>query len=307
MKTLNSIEEYIGNTPIIRLLKIEQKLNIKNKIYAKLEMLNPSGSVKARVAKEMISSALEHYIITKSSTVIEPTSGNTGIALAMICATLGMRFIAVMPQNVSPERQKLIKAYGGEVILTSSKLGMNGAIMKALEIRDEVGGYIPSQFENKLNPLTHYKTTGKEIYDDLDGNIDIVISTIGTGGTISGCSKYIKEKKPIITIGIEPSESPLITKGYVGSHKIEGIGPNFISKVLNLKYVDKVICVSYEESLEFARMLAKEEGLFVGISSGATLAGCVKYLKEHKVENKDVVIILPDGGERYLSGELIEL
>ena len=307
MKTLNSIEEYIGNTPIIRLLKIEQNLNIKNKIYAKLEMFNPSGSVKARVAKEMISSALEHNIITKSSTIIEPTSGNTGIALSMICATLGMKFIAVMPENMSLERQKLIKAYGGEVVLTSSKLGMNGAIMKALEIKNEVGGYIPSQFENKSNPITHYKTTGKEIYDDLDGNIDIFISTIGTGGTITGCSKYIKEKKPIITIGIEPLESPLITKGHVGSHKIEGIGPNFISKVLNLKYVDKVICVSYEESLEFARMLAKEEGLFVGISSGSTLAGCVKYLKEHKVENKDVVIILPDGGERYLSGELIEL
>ena len=156
-------------------------------------MFNPSGSVKARIAKEMISSALEHNIITKSSTIIEPTSGNTGIALSMICATLGMRFIAVMPENMSLERQKLIKAYGGEVLLTSSKLGMNGAIMKALEIKNEVGGYIPSQFENKSNPLTHYKTTGKEIYDDLDGNIDIFISTIGTGGTITGCSKYIKE------------------------------------------------------------------------------------------------------------------
>lgn len=305
MKIYNSMLEVTGNTPLVRMKKIEEKYNIKNTLLAKVEMFNPSGSVKVRPAKNMLMKALHEHIINEDSTIIEATSGNMGIALAFACATLGLKFIAVMPESMSVERRKLIKAYGAEIVLTEPSLGMKGAVEKALELKEELNGFIPSQFENTNNPMSHYIETANEILIDTEGTVDIVVSGIGTGGTISGIGRNLKENKDVIMVGVEPASSPLISKGVAGKHKIQGIGANFIPDTLDLKVVDTVLCVTDEASLAFSRELAILEGMFVGISSGAALAGAIEYIKENEIKDKVIVVILPDTGERYLSTELV--
>lgn len=303
MKIYNSIIELTGNTPLVRLNKIEEKYDLKNRVLVKLEMFNPSGSIKVRPAKNMILKALHDGIITKDTILIEATSGNMGIALSFVAATLNMNFIAVMPSNVSVERIKLIKAYGGEIVFTEPKYGMDGAVKKAVELADEYNGFIVSQFENADNPNAHYLTTANEILNDTEGQIDVFVSGVGTGGTISGVAKRLKEKKDVVVIGVEPADSPLLTKGYHDLHKITGIGANFIPKNLDFKMLDYIVDVTEQNALNFTKELAKEEGIFVGISSGAALAGAVEYIKEKKIKDKTIVVILPDTGERYLSLE----
>jgi cysteine synthase A len=305
MKIYNSLLELTGNTPLVRLSKIEEKYNIENTLLAKVEMFNPSGSVKVRPARNMLLKALHDNIIDENSVIIEATSGNMGVALAFVCATIGLRFIAVMPENMSIERQKLIKAYGAEIILTNSILGMKGAVDRALELKNELNGFIPSQFDNVNNPLAHYNETANEIYNDTNGNVDIIVCGIGTGGTISGIGKNLKEKKNVIMVGVEPKNSPLLTEGVAGGHKIQGIGANFIPNTLDLNAVDSIIDVSDENAIKLSRELAVLEGIFVGISSGAALSGAIDYNKNNNVKDKMIVIVLPDTGERYLSTELV--
>lgn len=305
MKIYNSLLELTGNTPLVRLMKIEEKFNIKNTLLAKVEMFNPSGSVKVRPAKNMLLKALHENLINTNTVIIEATSGNMGIAIAMVCATLGMRFIAVMPSSMSIERRKLIKAYGAEIVLTEPSLGMNGAVVKAMELKDELGGFIPSQFDNQANPMSHYNDTAEEIFADTDGLVDIVVAGIGTGGTISGIGRKLKDVKSVKMVGVEPLASPMINAGKSGAHKIQGIGANFIPKNLDLDILDEVVNVSEDEAFLYAKELATLEGLFVGISSGAALAGALNYIKKYEIKDKVIVIILPDTGERYLSLGLV--
>lgn len=305
MKIYNSIIELTGSTPLVRVKKIEDKYQLDNTILVKLEMFNPSGSVKIRPAKSMVLKALHDGLITEKSVLIEPTSGNMGIAIALVAASLGMKFIAVMPQNMSVERQKLIKAYGAEVILTEAKDGMNGAVKKAKELAMELDGFILSQFDNLNNPLAHYESTAKEIVEDTNGWVDIVVSGVGTGGTISGVARYIKKLKDVKMIGVEPQSSPLLTSGVSGPHKIQGIGANFIPNTLDLSMVDDVVDVTDAKAIELSRELAFLEGIFVGVSSGAAMAGTIDYIKKNNLKDKTIVVILPDTGERYLSTDLI--
>lgn len=300
-----SIQDYtmvdlIGNTPLVRLKNIEKAYNLSCRIYAKLERDNPTGSIKDRIAKEMILSALNDGKITKNTTIIEPTSGNTGIGLAAIGATLGMKVVIFMPSNCSVERVKMMKAFGADCRLVSEG-GMAGCINEAEKLHAEIkDSFIPLQFENPSNWMAHYKTTGPEIYSQTDGEIDYFISAFGTGGTLTGTSKFLKEKKPSVrSIGVEPAGSPVITEGRKGAHKIQGIGAGFKPKVLDLSLVDEVVTISDEESYEFTRILAKKEGLFCGISSGANVAVAVKTAKANK--DKVIVTVLQDDGERYLS------
>lgn len=300
-----SIQDYtmvdlIGNTPLVRLKNIEKAYNLSCRIYAKLERDNPTGSIKDRIAKEMILSALNDGKITKNTTIIEPTSGNTGIGLAAIGATLGMKVVIFMPSNCSIERVKMMKAFGADCRLVSEG-GMAGCINEAEKLHAEIkDSFIPLQFENPSNWMAHYKTTGPEIYSQTDGEIDYFISAFGTGGTLTGTSKFLKEKKPSVhSIGVEPTGSPVITEGRKGAHKIQGIGAGFKPKVLDLSLVDEVVTISDEESYEFTRILAKKEGLFCGISSGANVAVAVRTAKAN--EDKVIVTVLPDDGERYLS------
>lgn len=300
-----SIQDYtmvdlIGNTPLVRLKNIEKAYNLSCRIYAKLERDNPTGSIKDRIAKEMILSALKDGKITKNTTIIEPTSGNTGIGLAAIGATLGMKVVIFMPSNCSVERVKMMKAFGADCRLVSEG-GMAGCINEAEKLHAEIkDSFIPLQFENPSNWMAHYKTTGPEIYSQIDGEIDYFISAFGTGGTLTGTSKFLKEKKPSVhSIGVEPAGSPVITEGRKGAHKIQGIGAGFKPKVLDLSLVDEVVTISDEESYEFTRILAKKEGLFCGISSGANVAVAVRTAKAN--EDKVIVTVLPDDGERYLS------
>lgn len=302
----SNILDMVGDTPLIKLDRIKDKYKLKHNLYAKVEMFNPSGSVKIRAALQMIEDAIKAGLIKSDTVVIEPTSGNTGIALAMVCTLKKLKFICVMPESMSIERVKLMKAYGAEVILTSKELGMDGSVKKAKELEKEYQhAFIPNQFSNESNALAHYLTTGKEILNDLP-QIDYLFAGIGTGGTITGISKVIKEQRNIVSIGVEPSDSPLISKGYAGRHSIQGIGANFIPEILDLKLVDEIVTVDKEEAFIFARELSKLEGLFVGISAGACLAATIKYVSNLNEENKNIVIILPDTGERYLSTELIE-
>lgn len=305
MKIYNSILELTGNTPLVRLNKLEEKYKINNKILVKLEMFNPSGSVKIRPAKNMIEKALKDKLINKGSVIIEATSGNMGIALSLVCQVYGLKFIAVMPSSMSVERQKLIKAYGAEIVLTEPSLGMNGSIMKAMELKEKYNGFIPSQFVNPNNPSSHYDSTALEILNDTNYMVDVVVGGIGTGGTISGIGKKIKENKDVVIVGVEPASSPLITKGFASSHKIQGIGANFIPETLDIRLVDEVFGVSDEDAIFYSRELAMVEGIFVGISSGAALAGAIEYIKKYDVKDKTIVIILPDTGERYLSTDLV--
>ena len=306
MKVYNSILELTGNTPLVRLNKIEEKYNLNVKLLAKLEMFNPSGSVKVRPAKNMLLKALHENLITKDTTIIEPTSGNMGIALAFVCATLGMKFIAVMPENMSIERLKIIQAYGAEIVLTKQELGMSGALNKANILRESLNGFIPSQFDNINNPNSHYDTTAKEIIEDTFGDVDIVVAGVGTGGTISGIGRNLKEIKNVLMVAVEPEASPVLRTNVAGKHKIQGIGANFIPDNFDFNVVDDIVGVSDNEAINTARELARLEGIFVGISSGAALFGAIKFIEENQIKDKTIVVILPDTGERYLSTVLLD-
>lgn len=302
----SNILQMVGNTPMIKLDRIKEKYNIKHNLYAKVEMFNPSGSVKIRPALQMIEDAIKENLIHDDTVIVEATSGNTGIALAMVCSLKRLKFICVMPESMSIERIKLMKAYGAEVILTNKSLGMEGSVLKVKEIAKSYSSvFIPSQFTNESNVLSHYLTTGQEIMRDLP-QIDYLIAGIGTGGTITGISKKIKEQKKIITIGVEPETSPLISRGYSKKHSIQGIGANFIPNILDMDIIDEMITVGDNEANHFTRELAKVEGIFAGISSGACLAAALKYASMIDEDGKNIVIILPDTGERYLSTGLLE-
>ena len=303
-----NITELIGKTPLVELKKYEELVGAKANIIAKLEYLNPAGSIKDRIALSIIDDYEEKGLLKKDSTVIEPTSGNTGIGLAMVSAYKGYRLIITMPDTMSKERIDLMKAYGAEVILTDGKKGMKGAIEKANELHASIAdSIIAGQFENSANPLAHYKTTGPEIYKDSEGKVDILVAGIGTGGTISGIGKYLKEQnKNIEIVGVEPFDSPILTKGISGPHKIQGIGAGFIPNTLNTHIYDRVITVKSEEAYDTLKNLAKLEGIFVGVSSGAALYAASLLAKEEENRSKNIVVILPDGGNRYLSLNLFD-
>lgn len=303
MKIYENLSSLIGNTPLLELKNVEELYSLEAKLVVKLEKNNPTGSAKDRVAKEMIEDAEKRGVLKKGGTIIEPTSGNTGIGIASLAASKGYKAIIVMPDTMSIERRNLMKAFGAELVLTDGKLGMQGAIEKAKELNEKVpNSIIAGQFENPANPNAHYKTTGPEIFGDTDGQVDYLVATVGTGGTITGTAKYLKEKKPAVkVIGVEPSGSPMISKGISGSHKIQGIGAGFIPSILDLNLIDEIIAVSDEYSYEYARLVAKKEGLLVGISSGAALKAGIELASRKEAEGKIIVIILPDTGERYLS------
>ena len=303
MKIYSSAAELIGRTPLIRLSNIEKEIDSKANIIAKAELFNPAGSAKDRVALAMIRDAEEKGILCKDSVIIEPTSGNTGIGLASVGAAKGYRVIIVMPDSMSMERRQLMSAFGAELVLTPGSEGMSGAIAKAEELKKEIpNAIIAGQFTNPANPEAHYLTTGPEIFEDTDGNIDIFVAGVGTGGTVSGVGKYLKEKKPDVEIvAVEPKDSPLLTENKAGPHKIQGIGANFVPEVLDRTVIDTVMTVSTEEAYEFGRMMGKKEGLLVGVSSGAALAAAAKLASDEKNKGKNIVVFLPDTGERYLS------
>lgn len=309
MKIYKSITELVGHTPLLELANIEKEEGLEAKIFAKLEYFNPAGSVKDRVAREMLEDAERKGIIDNNSTIIEPTSGNTGIGLAAIAASKGYRVIITMPETMSIERRKLMKAYGAEVVLTEGAKGMKGAIEKAEELAREISGsFIPSQFTNPVNPLAHEKTTGAEIWEDTDGNVDIFVAGAGTGGTVSGTGRYLKAKNSDIkVVAVEPASSPVLTKGKSGAHKIQGIGAGFIPENLDTSVYDEVMAVGNDEAMEWGRNAAKKEGILVGISSGAALYAAVMLAKRPENKGKNIVVLLPDTGERYLSSEMFEI
>ena len=305
MNTYKSISELIGKTPLLELGRFAESEELVATIFAKLEFFNPAGSVKDRIAKAMLDDAEQKGNLTAGSTIIEPTSGNTGIGLASVAASRGYKLILTMPESMSVERRTLLRAYGAEVVLTPANEGMRGAIAKANELAASIdNSFIPSQFTNTANPAAHRSTTGPEIWEDTDGTVDIFIAGIGTGGTISGVGEYLKSKNPDIkVIGVEPSSSPVISKGKAGPHKIQGIGAGFIPDTLNTEVFDEIITVANEDALKTGNTFAKAEGALVGISSGAALWAALKVAKrkENKNKNKNIVVLLPDTGERYLS------
>ena len=303
MNTYKRIIDTIGDTPIVELHNIESKFALKAKIFAKVEFFNPGGSVKDRIAKAMIEDAEKQGLINKDTVLIEPTSGNTGIGLSMVAASKGLRIIIVMPETMSIERRNLMKAYGAELVLTEGAKGMKGAIAKAEELSKEIpNSFIPSQFTNRVNPKIHYLTTGPEIYEDLDGKVDIFVAGVGTGGTISGVGKYLKEQNPNIkVVAVEPASSPVLSKGTPGPHKIQGIGAGFVPQTLDTSIYDEIITIENEEALEMGRESARSEGLLVGISSGAALKAAIKLAQREENKGKNIVVLLPDTGERYLS------
>lgn len=305
-KIYASAQELIGNTPMVRLSRIEKAYGLKAELYAKAEFLNPTGSVKDRAALGLINAAEKLGELKKGATVIEPTSGNTGIGLALVCAARGYKLIIVMPETMSVERQKLIKAYGAEIVLTDGKKGMSGAIEKANELKEQIdGAFIPDQFSNPANAEAHYLTTGPEIEKALNGKVDIFVSAVGTGGTLTGTGRYLKEKNPLVkVVAVEPKNSAVLSGGAAGAHKIQGIGAGFIPGVLNETLIDEVIAVSDEDAYAFTRALVETEGLFCGISSGATLAAAVSVAKREENTGKKIAFVLPDSGSRYLSTDL---
>lgn len=306
MNIRKNVTELIGNTPLLQVSNIMNSENSEATILAKLECFNPTSSAKDRPALEMILDAEEKGILKKGSVIIEPTSGNTGIGLAAIGASRGYKVIIVMPDTMSKERILLAKAYGAEVVLTDGKKGMQGSIDEAVRLSKEYeSAFIPSQFDNSANPLSHYKTTGPEIWRDTDGKVDILVAGIGTGGTLSGTGKYLKKQNPDIkVVGVEPLSSPLITKGFFGPHGIQGIGANFIPENLDKDIYDEIIDVSDDDAFTYARKMAQLEGVAVGISSGAALYGAIELSKRPESKGKTIVVILTDTGERYLSTKL---
>ena len=298
----------IGATPLLELSGLEKKLNLSSKVLAKLEYFNPAGSIKDRVGLSMINDAEEKGLLKPGGVIIEPTSGNTGIGLAAVAAARGYRLIIVMPDSMSKERRVLISAYGAELVLTDGALGMAGAIEKAQELHCEIeGSIIAGQFENPANPKAHFETTGPEIWADTDGKVDILVSAVGTGGTITGTGKYLKSQNPDIqVVAVEPAASPVLSGGQKGAHKIQGIGAGFIPKALDTTVYDQIITVSDEEAYSTTRLIAKTEGVLVGISSGAACAAAIKLAKLPENKDKNIVVIFPDGGDRYLSGDLFE-
>lgn len=301
----NNALELIGNTPLVRLNKIEEKLGLKAKIFAKVEYFNTTGSVKDRIAFKIISEMEKDGRLVPGSTLIEPTSGNTGIGISCVAAVKGHRCIIVMPSTMSAERVKLMKAYGAEVVLSDGKLGMSGAIEEANRLNKEIeNSFIVGQFVNLMNPQTHYETTGPEIYKDLDGKVDILVGGIGTGGTITGTGKFLKSKIPSLkVVGLEPATSAILSGQPKGPHKIQGIGAGFEPLTLDKKILDEILTISNEEAYEYTRLVAKTEGLLVGISSGAALRGAVIEASKTENEGKTIVVIFPDSGDRYLSVE----
>lgn len=308
MAIYNSVSELVGSTPIVRLNNIEKNNELCGNLYAKVEFFNPGGSSKDRIALRMIDDALARGAISTDSVIIEPTSGNTGVGLAAICASRGIKLVIVMPENMSEERKILMRAYGAELVLTDASLGMAGAIKKAEELKATISGAaIMGQFENPANPEAHYLTTGPEIWNDMDGKIDVFVASVGTGGTLSGTARYLKEQNPDIkVVAVEPAGSPYISEGRSGAHAIQGIGAGFIPKNLDLSLIDEVLTVSDESAFENARELARSEGLLVGISSGATLSAAKAIAKRAENADKRIVMILPDTGERYLSSKLFD-
>ena len=304
MKAFNNILETIGNTPLVRLEKLEKKFNLQAKLYAKVESFNPGGSIKDRIALMMIEDAINEGKINKDTVIIEPTSGNTGIGLALVSAYKDLRLILTMPESMSIERRKLLAAYGAEIVLTPASLGMKGAIAKAEELAKEYpNSFIPLQFNNPSNPKAHYLYTGREIYEALDGKVDIFVASFGTGGTVSGTAKYLKEQnKDLKVIGVEPLSSPVVSQGKAGPHKIQGIGAGFIPETLDTSILNEVIAISDEDAFQTQKE-ARSEGLLVGISSGAALKAALEVASRKENKNKNVVVILPDNGERYLSVE----
>jgi len=302
MRIYGSVAELVGKTPLLEL----KSFGTKAKLVAKIESFNPAGSVKDRVALEMIEDAEKSGKLKKGSTIIEPTSGNTGIGLSAIAAAKGYKVVITMPDTMSAERIALMKAYGAEVILTDGKLGMAGAIKRAEELSKEIeGSIVAGQFSNPANPKAHEKTTGPEIWEDTDGKVDIFVAGVGTGGTISGTGRYLKSQNPDIKIvGIEPADSPVLSKGESGAHKLQGIGAGFVPEVLDTKVYDEIITVTTEEAYHAARTLAKKEGILVGISSGAALSAAIKVANRPENEGKLLVVLLPDTGDRYLSTEM---
>lgn len=305
-KIYKSASELVGKTPLVELTNIEKEFNLKGRLLAKLEYLNPAGSVKDRVAVQMINDAEEAGVLKEGSVIIEPTSGNTGIGLAMVAASRNYRLIIVMPDTMSVERRKLISAYGAELVLTDGRFGMKGAIEKAEELNEEIpDSFVAGQFVNPSNPKAHYLTTGPEIFEDTDGEIDVFIAGVGTGGTITGTGEYLKSKNPDIKIvAVEPINSPVLSQGKSGKHGLQGIGAGFVPEVLDREVYDEVVCVTEEEAYDSARLLAKREGLLVGISSGAALFAAIEKAKKSENEGKTIVVLLPDTGDRYLSTDL---
>lgn len=305
-KIYNGTIDLIGNTPLVEVKNIEKELGLEARVLVKLEYFNPAGSVKDRIAKGMIEDAEEKGILKEGSVIIEPTSGNTGIGLAAIAAAKGYRIILTMPETMSVERRNILKAYGAEIVLTEGAKGMKGAIAKADELAKEIpNSFIPGQFVNPANPAAHRATTGPEIWNDTDGDVDIFIAGVGTGGTLTGVGEYLKEKKPDIKIvALEPATSPVLSEGKSGAHKIQGIGAGFVPDVLNTKVYDEIITVENDDAFATGKLLAKHEGVLVGISSGAALWAAIDYAKRPENKGKTIVALLPDNGDRYYSTPL---
>lgn len=303
MRTFDKITDLIGGTPILKLNNYIALNELPANIYAKLEYFNPAGSVKDRIAKAMIDDAEAKVALKPGAVIIEPTSGNTGIGLAAVAASKGYRIILTMPETMSVERRNLLKAYGAELVLTDGAKGMKGAIAKAEELAQQIeGGFIPSQFTNNANPTAHFNTTGPEIWEDTDGKVDIFVAGVGTGGTVSGIGKYLKSKNPNVkVVAVEPAGSPVLSKGVAGPHKIQGIGAGFVPETLDTKIYDEVITVENEDAFATGRTLARKEGLLVGISSGAAVYAASQLAKRPENKGKNIVVLLPDTGDRYLS------
>ena len=307
-KVKNSFLDLVGNTPLVRVNNLIKKDELKADVLAKLEYFNPAGSVKDRIAKEMIQDALEKGLINENTTLIEPTSGNTGIGLSAVATALNLKIVITMPETMSVERRNLMKAYGAELVLTPGSEGMKGAIAKAKELASQIeNSFIPGQFENPANPTAHYKTTGPEIYEQTEGKVDIFVAGVGTGGTISGIGKYLKEKNPEVkVVAVEPASSPVLSTGKGGAHKIQGIGAGFVPETLDTKIYDEIITVENEDAFATGKEMAKTEGILVGISSGAALYAAKELAKREENAGKTIVVLLPDGGDRYLSTPLIQ-
>ena len=307
-KIYRNVQELIGKTPLMEATNIEKMLDLKARLLVKLEYLNPAGSVKDRIAKNMILTAEQEGKLKPGATIIEPTSGNTGIGLASIAASKGYKLILTMPETMSVERRNILKAYGAEIVLTEGAKGMTGAIEKAKELAEQISGsFLAGQFDNPANPAAHMVSTGPEIWEDTDGNVDIFVAGVGTGGTITGIGGYLKEKKKSVKIvAVEPSDSPVLSKGTAGPHKIQGIGAGFVPAVLNKQIYDEIMPITAEKSFETAKLFAHKEGILVGISSGAALYAAIEQAKREENKGKTIVALLPDSGDRYYSTPLFE-